>query len=311
MDSLSDRLIFAWWNTGLSPPGGRPRDTDHDFQVAANIVKVLLQEYQVDFLGLGEVTKFDLDRLTNDIRPSHYSLYDGTLKEGRLQFDTGAIFNLDCFKLIDHFETIERHGLRQLKLANRVDLMASGDSQSFHVYITHWPSHLVPDSESLRIHLGSRLRSALAKVLATDGGDARVILMGDFNEEPFHECLDGQLLATRDRSIALKSEGYLYNPFWRFLGESQPYSHLDPHPSFAGTCYVASGNRTKWKTVDQIIVSSTFLGRSSWHLNEHFTRIIHPPFPNTALSLSGAIFDHFPVIMAIEKFTSDQGGSHA
>jgi hypothetical protein len=130
--------------------------------------------------------------------------------------------------------------------------------------------------------------------------------MGDFNEEPFHECLENQLLATRDRDIAKKSHSYLYNPFWRHLGESAPYSCDYSPRSFAGTCYISSGHATKWKTVDQIIVSSAFLGNCSWHLNEDLTKILYIT-PN-AIDENEAIgiFDHFPIITTLDRISEEE-----
>ncbi len=307
---MIDRLVFGWWNTGLSPVG-RSRASGDDFRTATVIVKYLLQNENVDCLGLGEVTKADIDQLLREIALPQYDAYDGTLREGRVQFDTGAIFNIEHLRKIYDFTQIERYGNRSLKLANRIGFVVPGDSQPFHIFISHWPSHLVPDSDLLRIHLGTYLRNAILNVMTDYNGDARLIVMGDFNEEPFHVSLEGQLLATRDRKVALKSPTYLYNPFWRCLGESHPYDHRTAIRSFAGTCYVASGHTTKWKTVDQIILSAAFVGRSEWHLNEQLTKILHIIPKAMGETSSADIFDHFPVIATVEKVFYEEGGVHA
>jgi hypothetical protein len=303
---MVDRLTFAWWNTGLSPVG-RPQATPEDFLTATLIVKSLLQDMQVDCLGLGEVTKTDLDQLLLEIGLPHYATYDGTLREGRLQFDTAAIFNAECLTRVGDVTSIDRHGNRSLKLANRIDFVVPGDPNTFHVFISHWPSHPVPDSESLRIRLGTRLREVILNLMTLYDGDARLIVMGDFNEEPFHESLEGQLLATRDRKVVQNSPSYLYNPFWRCLGESHPYDYSRAIPSFAGTCYVASGHSTKWKTVDQIIFSAAFVGRSEWHLKEELTKIMHITPRVRGRTSSVDIFNHFPVIATIEKVVNKEG----
>jgi len=306
---MVDRLTFAWWNTGLSPVG-RPQATPEDLRTATLIVKSLLQDMEVDCLGLGEVTKADLDQLLQEIALPHYVAYDGTLREGRVQFDTAAIFNTECLTKVDDVTTIDRHGNRSLKLANRIDFIVPGDSKPFHVFISHWPSHLVPDSDSLRIRLGTRLREAILNLINSYNGDARLIIMGDFNEEPFHQSLEGQLLATRDRKVVQNSPAYLYNPFWRCMGESHPYDYGTTIPSFAGTCYVASGHTTKWKTVDHIIFSAAFVGRSEWYLKEELTKILHITPRVTGKTSSADIFDHFPVIATIEKVIHQEGGDH-
>lgn len=304
---MVNRLSFAWWNTGLSPVG-RPQATPEHFRTATLTVKFLLQDIKVDCLGLGEVTKADLDKMLQEISLPHYTAYDGTLREGRIQFDTAAIFNIECLTKVYDFTTIDRHGSRSLKLANRIDFVVSGDSKPFHVFISHWPSHVVPDSEPSRIHLGGSLRAAILKLINQYDGDARLIIMGDFNEEPFDQSLEGELLATRDRKLVQNSPAYLYNPFWRYMGESQPYDYSTGIRSFAGTCYVPSGHTTKWKTVDQIILSAAFVGRSEWHLKEELTKILHITPRGTGKTSSTDIFDHFPVIATIEKVIQGEGG---
>jgi hypothetical protein len=302
--AVDEKIIFAWWNTGLSPVG-RKRASDEEFQIASRIIRNLLREEHVDFLGLGEITKSDLDQLLRESELPNYTVYDGTLHEGRLQFDTGAIYNAARLKKIKDITSTIEHGKRKLKLANRIDFIIRDDNHPFHLFISHWPSHLTPDSEPLRIKLGARLRSSIDEMAMAYNGDARLIVMGDFNEEPFHESLENQLLATRDRKLAMKSSSHLYNPFWRHLGESEPYSKDSLAKSFAGTCFVAKGNTTRWKTVDQIIVSSAFLGSSPWHLNENLTKILYiaPRVKQDRSEIN--IFDHFPIIATIEKIKGE------
>jgi hypothetical protein len=155
------------------------------------------------------------------------------------------------------------------------------------------------------------LRDAILSLANRYNGDARLIIMGDFNEEPYNSSLEAELLATRDRKLVQNSPTYLYNPFWRRMGESHPYSYSMTVPSFGGTCYVASGQTTKWKTVDQIILSAAFIGRSEWHLKEELTKILYITPRATGKTSSADIFDHFPVVATIEKVIHEEGEDHA
>jgi hypothetical protein len=303
-----DRLSFAWWNTGLSPTG-KTRATEADFAKANRIIDLLLGLFRVDCLGLGEVTQEILYRLYKETSRRNLAVYDGTLRQGRLQFDTGAIYNTERLLMINQWPIIEFSGNRSMKLANRLDFVLDA-TQPLHLFISHWPSHLQPDSEELRITLAGRLRQKVDELMPPDKDPARVIIMGDFNEEPFHSCMEEQLLATRDRSLVQRYPAYLYNPFWRHLGESEPYTCTNRDPSFAGTCFVKNGHTTKWKTVDQIIVSSAFLGGSDWHLNENLTMFL-PLTPKAELGTTHAgIFDHFPVIAVLEREPHDEGKAY-
>jgi hypothetical protein len=303
---ITDRLVFAWWNTGLSPVG-RERANDADYQIACSIVKSLIQDYGVVFLGLGEITLEDLKYIKETSKIDGYSIFDGTLREGRIQFDTGAIFNSSIISKIGELTSIIQHGTKKLKLSNRIDFLINDDDRPFHIFISHWPSHLVPDCESTRITLGAKMRDSLNELENQYIGNKRIIVMGDFNEEPFHESLEGQLLATRDRALAIRNHSYLYNPFWRYLGESESYLKHMKQKSFAGTCFITSGSLTRWKTVDQIMVSSIFLGNECWHLNEDLTRILYLTPKAFNESNKPDIFDHFPVIATLEKHIDIKG----
>ena len=308
MPTIVDRLTFAWWNTGLSPVG-RDRASQDDRQTASQIVAKLLDDFQTDFLGLAEVTEDDISFLASAHPRERYALYDGTLREGKAQFDTGAIYDTSKLRHLSDITSTIRHGNRQLKLLNRIDFLTPGDEQPFHVFLSHWPSPMAPESESARITHGAQLRSSVDQLIRFYRGDGRVVIMGDFNEEPFQESLAGQLLATRDRRLASQEQSYFYNPFWRHLGESSPYLYDGTQPSFAGTCYIRAGHLTKWKTVDQIMVSSIFLGRGKWHLNETLTRVLHLTPKGLNPKKTTGIFDHFPVITVLERYSEGRGDS--
>ena len=297
---IADRLVFAWWNTGVSPPKRGGRAGGNELEIASQVVSALLRDASVDCLGLAEVTEDDLERFLGDSASPSYSAYVGTLREGRAQFDTGALFNTERLSLVDQKAVFDRRGSQVLKLANMIALELAEDSHPFHVFLSHWPSHLVPDSESTRIALASRLRRFIDDTVTGCDGDARLILMGDFNEEPFHECLEGQLLATRDRGLAVQSPSRLYNPFWRHLGEIEPYVQAKNPQSCAGTCRVPKGRETNWKTVDQIIVSSSFLGASCWHLNEELTGVMSDSLFGSGSEERSRVLDLLPVFLTIE-----------
>jgi len=307
MAAIADKITLGWWNTGLSP-AGKQRASQAQLRSAVDIVQNLLLNEGVDWLSLGEVTKFDLDYCLNAIGLPMYAYFDGMFRQGRSQFDTGAIFNQACITSVCGAPIFDRFSNRTIKLANEISFTLNQDPAStFFLFISHWPSHIVPDSEDLRITLAARLCKEIQK-LNDSVPNAHIILMGDWNEEPFHSCLQHHLLATRDRSLAQRQRSLFYHPFWRHLGETQPYykSEDTPITSFAGTCYVSSAIGTRWKTVDQIVFSSVFLGRSEWHLNERSVKILHITPKGLNPRSAPDIFDHFPVIATVEKMVEGE-----
>jgi hypothetical protein len=306
-----ERLTFAWWNTALSPPvPSFKKRTDQDYEEAARIVRLLLRDFHVDFLAFGEVTDQDLCTLRNAVGGKSYAIFDGTYRDGRLIGDTGAIYNEGSLIKIHQIKVVIEHGDIRLKVANRVDFLTQDKEHLLHVFISHWPSPLQPENASLRDTLAHHLRGKIDELMPREEKDndvPPVILMGDYNEEPFHRCMESTLLATRDRSLIKRHHKHLYNPFWRLLGESVPYSPSTEENGFAGTCVVKGGRLTKWKTVDQVIVSSAFLGGSPWHLNEELTMILDLRNEAPYGYSSKGFFDHLPVIAVIDKVQSDGG----
>jgi len=62
---------------------------------------------------------------------------------------------------------------------------------------------------------------------------------------------------------------------------------------------------TNWRTFDQIIFSSTFLGQCEWELNETYTQIIPlEPF-DVLVGKATEIFDHLPVMSVVEREARD------
>lgn len=75
--------------------------------------------------------------------------------------------------------------------------------------------------------------------------------------------------------MAQHSPSYFYNPFWRLLGESDPYRPSVACDSICGT-YLQKhgGEETRWRTFDQIILSSALLSADEWQLDEQDTKIV-------------------------------------
>lgn len=295
------RMSFAWWNTSLSPLGRR-RATPEQKAVAQNIISYLIKYLQVDCLGLGEVTTEDVDDLLTQKELTNYEFYDGTLKTGRLQFDTGILYCKDKLQLINSQSLISTRGSHSLKIANRVDFLAVNAEKPFHVFVSHWPSRLWCEKNGADRHLlGVRLRESIEELYKFYGGPPHAILLGDFNDEPFDASLSEQLLAARDRKLVRRNPLLLYNPFWRCLGEPIPHVPGTRCLSYSGSYFHASGIDTQWRTFDQIIFSSAFLGQSEWQLNENYTQILQfQPFTDFVCK-PNEIFDHFPVISVIER----------
>jgi hypothetical protein len=220
----------------------------------------------------------------------------GVSKIGHIAFDTCFIYRSDKITntSIDYIDK----GLagKNLKIAQKLTLQVTITSQPFYLFISHWASRLNnPQNSPNRDSLGILLRQQVDDVLEQNE-KAFILLLGDYNDEPFDKSLAEQVMATRDklRVKTKRKQNLLYNPFWQYL------SYLNANLDYAGTYYYKSGDMTQWHTFDQIIVSSAFLTREL-QLSEAKTGIVHIPTYLTQVKDRKTIFDHLPVKATIQK----------
>jgi hypothetical protein len=292
------RITLAWWNTCLSPLS-KSRATEEQRLFAIEVIKNLT-ERRVDFLALGEVSADDLSDFRTQLELHDYGLYNGALKKGRLQFDTGALYRKDTLQLCNSEEIVTARGDCSLKVANRLDFLLA--DKPLYIFISHWPSRLhCHELHENRRTLGESLRGAVEELYKRHGVPPNVILVGDYNDEPYDISLRTCLKAVRDRGLVREKPGFLYNPFWRHLGENVVHIPGTQCKSHSGSYYYKSSQGSPWYTFDQMIFSAPFLGQGEWQLDEECTRILQILPLDSPVSKSYKIFDHFPVLSVIEK----------
>jgi len=165
---LTNRLGFAWWNTGLTPPidGAVNADTR---ELAGQVVRSLVQDCGIDCLGLGEVSTDDLTYFRDQCTIPNLDIYDGTDESGRARFDTGLLYNKLRLSAVDHFTHFSGYGTRTLKVANRVTFTLPNSTTPLHVFISHWPSRLQSDQgQAFRADASIQLRIALESISVAD-----------------------------------------------------------------------------------------------------------------------------------------------
>jgi hypothetical protein len=300
---LLERMVFAWWNTSLSPVGNERSDDRHK-EIAGNIVKSLINDFHVDCLALGEVTDANLKFLLEKSDKKSLASFDGTHRQGKLQFDTGVIYDSDRLTIMDHESFTNSHAKRSFKVAHRIDFGSFSSGCLFHIFVSHWPSRGGSGGQEENIQFREKIADRLleqVQKIDEQSPNAAIILLGDFNDEPFDKSLSSNLTATRDRHLTKTKKALLYNPFWRQLGESEPHSFLNPKKSAAGSYFYRKGTFSRWHTFDQILFSAAFLGNSEWHLNEQGTIILRPEFLIDLVQNENFFFDHLPVLGAIER----------
>jgi len=221
---VSANISFLWWNTSLSP-GGKDRATDSDSIKVEEMVNFFTRDLEVDLIVLGEVHTRDIENIRAKCFLHGYELRDANEKVGRSSFHTCLIFNTDKLTLEGLNNIAKLEHKRTLKIAQLFVFSAIGHSVPLYLFVSHWPSRLYANAAESREYLAIRLRDEITPLLEEYKDEASVVLLGDFNDEPFDISLSRNLKATRDRGTARKTDHLLYNPFWRSLGHTSSYKH--------------------------------------------------------------------------------------
>ena len=170
----------------------------------------------------------------------------------------------------------------------------------------HWPSRSSGqyESEPFRIMVAENCAWIVDKCYQKDA-ETNIIVMGDFNDEPFNRSIQEYLFAIRNRDRvqarknSTKSRPYLYNLTWSLMDGTTP-----------GTYYFGK-NPAGWNMLDQIMVSKGILvGNSGLEVDEKSIKIFRPkrikegskpkPYRKRKNKWVKGFSDHFPVTASIK-----------
>ena len=175
------------------------------------------------------------------------------------------------------------------------------NNEILHLFVNHWSSRWggQKESEPKRIYCAIALRKAVDNVMNSNP-HAKIIIMGDFNDEPTNRSIFEMLLANNKRKNAGERE--LYNLMY------------DGHNQRNEGSYNYQGN---WDMMDQIIVSRTVLtDKKGWHAGYGDGKILKADFmlyyddgrkdyvPSRSYGGSdyyGGISDHLPVYFSLKN----------
>lgn len=296
-----------WWNTSMSPPVKNKNRKRKDPKNYIAVVSQLLRD-GVHVLGLGEVDALDLIELKDVLATKafqDYELVELTQHEERLQH-LALVFDKRYFARDgnEEYVTSPKRKVVYFRAGVRVPLKAH-TGEIFNVYLSHWQCRRTYSTSAARRGLGEQLRGSIESVFGIDE-DAHIIAMGDYNDEPYSESMVYGLQSGRDKHhfFDVKDKQILYNPFWRAMGGVFPYDVgvTSDRNTPSGTCYFRDRQEfTDWKTVDQILFSTSFLGASNWHLIEKDTRIYSLPELGAAVAKLQDASDHLPVRCVVRR----------
>lgn len=297
------KITFSWWNTSLSPHSKENKSSDEHKLYVLFILTRLFIEKDVDVLCLCEVTEEDIYYIVEqlNLESLNYNIYNGALRDGRKKFDLCIIYRTSKLTFVSSDIISKMQITKKIHAAQQVNFIINETNEPLALYLVHWSSRLYdyPDSPN-KIQLGSLLRDAVDDCRDTKN-IKHVVILGDFNDEPYNQSLTDSLFASRDIHLVQKLPKLLYNPFWRHMSHKALHPFNNSDEKGCGTYFYKSDQSNRWKTFDQIIFSSDFVNGDGWYLNEEKTEVFGDKQLIDYVYNSKSKFDHLPIISVIER----------
>ncbi|MBY7924554.1 endonuclease/exonuclease/phosphatase family protein [Vibrio fluvialis] len=294
-------LRFAWWNVALSPsaPKAGTKADDKTYPVICDHIRTVMTENSCDFLALCEVSTEDVRYFSEHLEIDNISFINLTDRVGRTRFDVAILYKSNKITVRHKTNLSKPITGNTVKAAQLVEVENIDDSKVIYVYLCHWASRL-NGGEDKRQEAAKIVRNSALEFMEK-GHD--VIVMGDFNDNPYDDSLNKILKANRCHDAVKKyPKEFFYNPFWRTVVSEQKYSYADTNKSYrSGSHKYKQFSSTIWHSYDQIIVSGSFLNNSYWHLNEYRTHVMSPESILSHYSDINHFIDHLPIVCEITR----------
>jgi len=238
--------FIAWWNVENlfdekdAPPDRRPNDIKRKINAdlsdwTPELLNTKLQNLSLvirqmntnqgpDILGVCEIeNKHVLDLLVGKINlPGRdYDIIHADSEDSR-GIDIAFIYdkNIYDFNEDEFFEhaIVKRYATRDIIQAT----LKTMKGNEIVILGNHWPSRSAGqyESEPFRIIAGETLSYFIERIQAIKGKDTAIIVMGDFNDEPFNRAATDYALSVRSRNKVVYGQNpYLYNLMWPLMGK--------------------------------------------------------------------------------------------
>ena len=287
---------ISWWNTHLTPPKGNSLPENEQYIVIEVITSILAVN---DVLFLGEVSTKNLDWLSHHLTGTRFAVKDMSRGANNRKFNMGVIYDEHRASFMGHEFKVAQIGGDNYKISCQMDFVFHNSSY-FCFLVAHWPSRLLKrDDSEIRGHYGQSLRREVEVLLRA--GREYVVVLGDFNDEPFNHSMTTYLRGCRDATFVRSHPELLYNPFWNQLVCKNGYARLPLLNEATGTYFYGKDNLHRWRVLDQMLFSSSFVGRSEWHLNEKYTGVFRPDYLMRAVQNPNFKLDHLPIVAELNK----------
>ncbi len=214
----------------------------------ASIIRQMNNGLGPDLLGVCEVeNKQVLELLLSSLAlPARkYKIIHQDMKDERgidiaFMYDD-KLFSPDKKPNVFSLEIMKRHATRDML---QVNFKTRKSNQSFIVIGNHWPSRSGGqyESEPYRMMAGETLSYWMKRIQDLRGEDVAVLVMGDFNDEPFSRSLtDYALSVNGEQKVVRGNNPYLFNLMYPAVASNLGTIVFDGTPSVIDQFMVSKG----------------------------------------------------------------------
>jgi len=270
----------------------------------ASIISLLNDGKGPDILGVCEVeNKSVLQKLTDKLAPLNrnygISLHEGEDKRG---IDVAIIFDKNKFTAAEQFthRIMKRNATRDIFQVN----FKTSAGKDLVVIGNHWPARMpgTYESDPYRIIAAETLSYWIKRITEIMGKDVRIIVMGDFNDDPFGRAMTDYALSTssKQKVVNSRSSPRLYNLMAAEIARGVgSYYHSGPYlfdQLLVSKGLIKSTSPLKVKAGSPRVENIDIMAKGSYKAPRRFAR------PSTKSSYNpDGYSDHFPVSVVLEE----------
>ena len=218
----------------------------------------------VAVLGVSEIENGsvleDLSR-TPALRDRGYKVvsHEGPDRRG---VDVGFLYDPDRFEYLSH-KAYRLYNPLDTSFRTRDQLLMTGvmDGDTVHMIVAHWPSRRGGEKRSkpLRAAAGDLGRHIVDSLL-TRNAHARIVYMGDLNDDPVDRSVKQNLHTAPEKGLA--RDGFLYNPMEALYNKG-----------------IGTGAwRDSWNLFDQVLVSPGLVTGEGGNYRYYGARVFNQPY---------------------------------
>ena len=277
----------------------------------ASIIKKMNHDSGPDILGLCEIENRNvIEQLAKaiEVKGRAYRIIHHDMSDKR-GIDIAFIFDSKKFKEKSKSQfshVVQMHkATRDLFQASLITKKRGEQVGGNEIVLVgnHWPSRIGDDNEFWRLAAASTLGYWINRIHDVLGKKVAILVMGDFNDEPFSDSLVKCALAVqqKEKVTSARTKNYLWNAMWELMGKGK-------------TSYVYSG---KPNMLDQFLLSKGLLLRDApvQYVSGTVDVLRYPPMISGKYSAPkrfgrpskkkfyncNGYSDHFPIVLTLRE----------